>query len=176
MKTNIRLILFLCLSFLLGIVFEIGHKQLKKANTITEVDPRDEQCELEMFYEFCEPNPLCNPYKDVVINGSKVCYDSLHSYYSKIGFYKILPLALIMANKFDYTQAYFDVYFSLYKLNSLGENKSTRVNDWSLDKLDKKTQGMAIEYLKIAADKGYEQAKKILGLYRKEGRYIDKNE
>ena len=81
-----------------------------------------------------------------------------------------------MANKYNYTQAYFDVYYSLYDLNSLGENKSTRVNDWSLDKLDKKTQGMAIEYLKIAADKGHEQAKKILGVYRKEGRYMDKNE
>lgn len=169
MKTTVKFAIALCLCFLLGIVSTIGFVQWKSKHDIDGFS----RTEAEMFIEYQVPSkaPECN-----LDNGSKECYNELREYYFEIGFYKFFPCALLMANKYHYTQAYFDVYYSLYDLNSLGENRTIQAKDWSLDKLDKKTQGMAIEYLKIAADKGHEQAKKILGLYRKEGRYIDKNE
>lgn len=172
MKTTVKFAILRCLCFLLGIGSTIGFVQWKNKHDIDGFS----RTESEMFIEHQLPSnaPECSPDHNAH-NRSKECYNELRKHYFKIGVYKLFPCALLMANKYHYTQAYFDVYYSLYDLNSLGENENPPVKNWSLDKLDQKTQKMAVEYLKIAADKGHLKAKKIWGLYRKEGRYMDIN-
>lgn len=110
----------------------------------------------------------------ILNDGCVDCYEELNFSYFDRNLYEFLPWALIMANKFNSKVGYFDVYFSLHLLSNIAVDSKT-IENWSLDKLDKKTQEMAIEYLKIAADKGHEQAKEILGGYYLEGKYVEKN-
>ena len=65
--------------------------------------------------------------------------------------------ALLMANKYDYNMAYFHVFTCLLSANNC--------SGWSVDNMDKKTKKMALDYLKMAADKGHTQAKEIIKEY-----------
>ena len=173
MQRKVRVILPLCLSFILGIVCTIGFANWRYKSGDYEFPIT----KLETFRGYQETmNAPAHPISelaDSIINyGSKESYYEMNVYCLDIGSYKLLPWSLLMANKYDYDEAYLDVYFSLYDLNSLGENK--KVSDWSLDNLDKKTREMAIEYIEIAAKKGQKQAKEILTFYEKEGKYINK--
>ena len=66
---------------------------------------------------------------------------------------EFLIYALIMANKYDYPQAYFDVYFYL-------TNVFPDISD-----IDEATANMAISYLLKAKDKGHHQAIDIVEKY-----------
>ncbi|MBP1677382.1 MAG: hypothetical protein H6Q20_1941 [Bacteroidetes bacterium] len=105
--------------------------------------------------------------------GRRDYYEELQISYLDRNSYEFLPWALLMANKYNDTGAYLDVYICLFEFSNLYD--STGLESWSLDNLDKKTQKMAIEYLIKAAEKGHNQAKEILGRYYLEGRYIEKN-
>jgi len=83
-----------------------------------------------------------------------------------------LPWALVMANKYHFTQAYLDVYFCLNSMSNEFDKNDVR----SLKLLDNKTRTMAIEYLKKAAEQKHPQAMSILGHYYVEGRYLIKDE
>lgn len=170
MKKKINFVIYLFISFLFGVLFTYMLSEWKSKHDINNFS----RAELEMYEEYKVPNnvPKCNE-KENIYNGSKKYYDELRKYYLSIGFYKFFPWALFMANKFDNSQAYFDVYYSLCELNCLGENKKN--NDLLLDNLDAKTQKMAIDYLIKAAEKDHNQAKEILGKYYLEGRYVEKN-
>lgn len=72
-----------------------------------------------------------------------------------------------MANKYNYPQAYYDVYESLVLMQSVGQN--------TIDSLDVKTLDMALEYLKLSSDKGLFLGKKILGQYYIDGKYLLKD-
>lgn len=177
MKRIIKYIILLCFCFLLGIISTIGFTILKKNNDNRNFNKNINnfhRTNSEMYEEFKLPSnaPKCND-KENIYNGSKEYYNELRKYYFKIGFYKFFSWALFMANKYNYPQAYFDVYYSLYDLNTLGKYKKD--NNMSLDKLDKKTQKLAIEYLTKATEKGHNQAKEILGKYYLEGKYVNKN-
>jgi len=65
-----------------------------------------------------------------------------------------LPYSLIMANKYDYSNAYYDVYLylTIYYYSNIAE-------------IDSKTADMAIEYLILAAEKGNHQAIKTIERY-----------
>lgn len=176
MKRKSKTGLSLCLSFVLGILFAIGLMQWKhKYISHNDGFPTTE---LEIFRYYQESmnapgHPISELADKIINNGSKECYYELGIYYLDIGTYKFLPWALLMANKYKYDQAYFDVFCYLFDLSNNIEHKSENLDNYPLDNLDKKTQKMAVEYLKIAASKGHEQAKEILSLYEKEGKYVD---
>ena len=67
---------------------------------------------------------------------------------------EFLLYAIIMANKYDYPQAYFDVFTEL-----------TKVFWDDLTKMDEKSAEIAIEYLIPAAVKGHHQANDMVDNY-----------
>lgn len=90
--------------------------------------------------------------KAVLYDGDKSAYDELsisyldHSFQEEFLFY-----AIIMANKYDYPQAYFDVYFYL-----------TQTFSSDINNMDESSANLAIEYLLRAHEKGHHQAKDIV--------------
>ena len=98
--------------------------------------------------------------------------------------------SLIMANKYNIDYAYYDVFYSLaiscYENYNFESKESyyypqcykniNEVEYLSLDHLDDKTKRFAIEYLKIASDRGVSEAKKDLAKYYLAGVYVNKNE
>lgn len=105
--------------------------------------------------------------------GREDYYEELYISYLDKNDFEFLPWALLMANKYDNTKAYFDVYVCLFEFNNL--YNPVGLDNWALDNLDTKTQKMAIEYLIKAANNGHNQAKEILGKYYLEGKYVNKN-
>ena len=69
----------------------------------------------------------------------------------KFGDDELLPYALIMANKYNYTQAYFDVFDCL-----------TAKYSSDIGQIDSLTAQLAIKYLLIASEKGHWQASEIV--------------
>ena len=69
----------------------------------------------------------------------------------KYGDEELLPYAMIMANKYDYSQAYFDVFFSM-----------TAPYMDNINQTDSITAKIAIDYLLLAAEKGHSQACEIV--------------
>lgn len=65
--------------------------------------------------------------------------------------------ALLMAHKYDYNLAYFDVFSCLLDANLC--------QGYSMDKVDAKSRKMALDYLLIAAKKGHKQSKEIIKDY-----------
>lgn len=88
----------------------------------------------------------------VLYKGDKSAYDELsisyldHSFQEEFLFY-----ALIMANKYDYPQAYFDVYFYL-----------TQAFSSDVNKMDESSANLAIEYLLRAHEKDITRQKTSL--------------
>ena len=100
-------------------------------------------------------------------SGDAQAYEELSTAYMNEGISEILPYSLLMANKYNYPQAYYDVYESLVLMQSVGQN--------TIDSLDVKTLDMALEYLKLSSDKGLFLGKKILGQYYIDGKYLLKD-
>lgn len=100
-------------------------------------------------------------------SGDAQAYEELSTAYMNEGISEILPCSLLMANKYNYPQAYYDVYESLVLMQSVGQN--------TIDSLDVKTLDMALEYLKLSSDKGLFLGKKILGQYYIDGKYLLKD-
>jgi hypothetical protein len=65
--------------------------------------------------------------------------------------------SLLMANKYDYTEAYFDVFCCLMN--------SYNCVEYKLDKMDDKSKKIALYYLRMAADKGHKQAIEVIKDY-----------
>lgn len=104
--------------------------------------------------------------QNILEKGDVKSYEELSTAYLDRSEGEFMIWALIMANKYDYPQAYFDVFVQLSELS--GEA-------WSLDQLDEKTRTIAIEYLTKAAEKGHHQAPEVLGQYYMEGKYVNKD-
>jgi len=102
--------------------------------------------------------------------GDSSAYYELSMQYLDYGYERFLPFALIMANKYDYQQAYFDIFDCLWHI--YGKPTAELI---LLEDLDSTTQKMAIDYLIKASFKGHEQAKEILGEYYLRGLYVDKD-
>lgn len=134
-------------------------------------------CQNERKGDFLLMNqPLENPKnlrKAVIEDGDTSAYNELSIQYLSYGYGRFLPFALIMANKYNYPEAYFDIFASLSDLNRYYQNDND--NDWSLDSLDNNLREMAVTYLIKAANKGNEQAQEVLGNYYLEGKYVKKN-
>lgn len=91
--------------------------------------------------------------KLVIEKGDTSAYYDLFVAYLEYSSEKFIPYALIMANKYNYPQAYYDVYDRLWYLY---ENP---------DSLDVTTKKFALEYLEKAAQKGHTQARQTLEEY-----------
>ena len=92
--------------------------------------------------------------KLILYNGDEDAYDELDIAYLDHSFQEeFLLYALIMANKYDYPQAYFDVFYCLTGIYG------------DITKIDVKTAALAIEYLLQANEKGHHQANKMVQEY-----------
>ena len=90
--------------------------------------------------------------KAVIDNGDIDAYKSLYYVYLDYSISEeFLLYAMIMANKYDYPQAYFDVF-----------NNLTKVYWNDLTRMDNKSAKIAMEYLIIAAEKGHHQAQEMV--------------
>jgi hypothetical protein len=105
---------------------------------------------------------------NIRFHGSISDYESLSLiYFDNSDEYGFLKWAKIMADKYDYTQAYFDVFWSIY-------NKDYNQYDttYNLDYLKKEEREMALKYLNIASNKGHKQAMYIIKTYILNNKYI----
>lgn len=91
--------------------------------------------------------------------GDTNAYESLSIAYLDYPDGEFFPIAFKMANKYDYTQAYFDCYNAILDYNGVYSP------DKPLDKIDLRTREMAMEYLIIGAIKGHEQSIETLKDY-----------
>jgi TPR repeat protein len=104
---------------------------------------------------------------DVVHKGDSLAYYELSNVYFDYRYETFLPYALIMANKYNYPQAYFDVYDCLLL--------ACEKDSFNICLLDTVTQKMAIEYLRQASLKGHSQARETLGEYYMQGTYFERD-
>jgi hypothetical protein len=90
--------------------------------------------------------------KAILFNGDIDAYNSLSIAYLDYSFQEeFLLYAMIMANKYKYPQAYFDVFTCL-----------TDIYFADISKIDEETANLAIEYLLKAYNKGHHQAKDMV--------------
>ena len=85
----------------------------------------------------------------IVIHGDIKAYEDLKIWYYDMDYQQeILFYSFLMANKYDYVQAYYDVFHNLVI--------EYYVNEWSIDDT---TADLAMSYLFKAAEKEHDQAK-----------------
>jgi hypothetical protein len=101
-------------------------------------------------------NVNINTLKEAVLNyGDTSAYERLSVAYLDYSVQEeFLFYAMIMANRFDYPQAYFDVYFCL-----------TQAFSRDISKIDDRSAQLAIEFLLKAYEKEHHQAKDIVESY-----------
>lgn len=108
---------------------------------------------------------------DILCNGNVESYQTLLCEYSdSFRIEEMLAYSLIMANKYDYSQAYFDVFDILTSIPN--HNAQICVQSECLDEgfycLDENTKIMALEYFKQAIYKGDKMASnKLINTYNK---------
>ncbi len=106
-----------------------------------------------------------------VLKGDTMAYKELQRYFScSSNPEELLPYAFLMANKYNYRMAYFDVYHSFWYIYS-----ETSYSLSLLDSLDKITQNLALEYLQKAAKLGERNSIHTLGKYYYEGKYFEQD-
>jgi hypothetical protein len=94
--------------------------------------------------------------KAILLSGDIAAYQLLNTEYLDYTFpEEFLLYAMIMANKYDYPQAHFDVFTCL-----------TDIYLSDLNQLDEKTASLAIDYLLKAYEKGHHQAKEMVEEYK----------
>lgn len=99
--------------------------------------------------------------RQIVNSGNVNCYGRLKfEYMDSDDAESLLPWALIMANKFNYKLAYFDVYASIQAIDMYFGQKGSKQNSLKLS--DTASRRIALEYLKCAAKNHNEQAQAIL--------------
>lgn len=89
----------------------------------------------------------------VLEKGDTNAYYELDIAYLDYGHGDFFKFAKVMADKYDYTQAYFDVYFQALKST---QREGTTL---SLDSCTLEERNLAIKYLRMAEKKGHHQAK-----------------
>lgn len=115
------------------------------------------------------PGVPLNELEILADKGDVDAYERLHNAYMDFSHEAFLPYALRMANDYNYPKAYFDVYYHL--LRSTNDPTTTL----SLDSCDVRTQKLAIEYLKLAMEKGDFQAIEEYGNLLYEGKFLPKD-
>ena len=101
---------------------------------------------------------------DVINKGDSYSYGLLNLYYSynPRKYYELLPISIIMANKYKNVDSYIDVYRNLIMINTNGV-----YNDSLINNLDENCKKMAISYLIKGKDESPSCLAKLELLYRK---------
>lgn len=116
-------------------------------------------------------NKNINEVKSLAIRGDTLAYIYLSHFFMPENYFEFLPYALIMANKYDYSFAYFDVFDCIWQIYDNGLDNEI----YLLDSLDANTQKMAIDYLKKGVKKGNKNCMEVLGDYYIVGKYVQKD-
>lgn len=163
MKMKISILIILSLLF-----FSCKDKIEKKTITKNE----SSTVSLYLGY-FNDKNKVDSLMFKIVNKGDTLAYKDLSMIYALSGHRSdYLRVSLIMANKYQYAQAYYDVYNDLYRTNSyISGNKEETIED--LNVLDNETRNLAFKYLEKAASKGHTKAKKSLLLYNSNGELLN---
>lgn len=124
-----------------------------------------EQAKKEVDESNHQPLSSASMLKNLVLSKGNVdAYQKLRIAYLDIEFpEEILFYAMIMANKYDYPLAYFDVYQSIVKAFR---------ND--IEAIDEKSASLAIDYLLKASEKKHEQAQDFVEKYSVSNEILDK--
>lgn len=93
----------------------------------------------------------------IICYGDIAAYQELYDIYSddwNLG--DMLSYSVIMANKYDYPEAYYDVFVILSSIPQINGNKCVQpeCSEQGFYCLDQKTKNIAIEYLRKAIKKG----------------------
>lgn len=100
-----------------------------------------------------QPNRPIEEIQKEVFGGNIDSYVELKTIYLDYPPEEFLFWAILMANKYDYPEAYLDVFRSIiYPYGS----------EYPFDKLDKRTKKIAMEYLLLASKKNVLEASEIL--------------
>ncbi len=99
------------------------------------------------------PKTITQLKQEIVETGDTSAYNSLAIQLLdfKYGDEDLLPYAMIMANQYEYPQAYFDVFSSM---------TAPYMNN--INQIDSLTAQLAIKYLLVASEKGHGQASEIV--------------
>ena len=98
--------------------------------------------------------PVAEIKKDVLL-GDTAAYWELSTAYLDYPPQDFLFWALLMANKYDYSVAYLDVFYSLK------DSFNPEANNYTFGDMDKKTKAIAIEYLKKAVEREVDGASEV---------------
>ncbi|TAF33901.1 MAG: hypothetical protein EAZ57_04165 [Cytophagales bacterium] len=112
-----------------------------------------------------EPTRSMSLLKGLVLRkGDKDAYYELQMAYLDLTYpEEFLLYAMTMANKYDFPEAYFDVYNCIVSINRL-----------DIKSIDQKSASLAVEYLLIASKKNHEQAQEIVNKYSVNNEVADK--
>jgi len=123
--------------------------------------------------------------KDILSDGNISNYNELKKRLSSESIWDYtLVWSLIMANKYDYAQAYYDVFLCLATIKNYKEEgffisniymEENGVSYFLLDHLDETTRVFALDFLNKASEKGVREAKRELGSYYSLGKYLPKD-
>lgn len=93
--------------------------------------------------------------KSSVFKGDIDAYNQLGYYYESNDYAEFLPYAILMANKFNFSRAHYDVFEILISTENC-------VVDYNLECLTKETRDLALEYFRKAIIMGDSTASDIL--------------
>ncbi len=104
--------------------------------------------------------------KEIKNKGSIEAYQDFSvAYIDDNQFGDFIAMAKIMANKYHYLPAYYDVFISIYNKQGMSVGIDTSINDFSLEHLNKMDRDTALWYLVKGANNGEKQSKFVLGKY-----------
>jgi len=116
-------------------------------------------------YSMNNTRPIKELKELVLLKGDTAAYDELAIAYLKDKYNEeYLLYSFVMANKYNYPRAYYQVYECL-----------TAVFELRKIKIDEKTKALAIKYLKEGVDLNERQSIKELGELYLEGKYVPKD-
>lgn len=134
---------FVCLVSLFSLVFSCKENSSK----ITVENSR--RAEKKSIIEDTVEKPIYDLIRKAIAKGDTVAYSNVSSiYFHEENETEFLYVAMIMANKYDYSAAYYDVY-TTFAYPYTGER---------LDAMDHDTKCLALYYLLRAKEKGVDQA------------------
>ncbi|WP_394775761.1 hypothetical protein [Flavobacterium sp.] len=147
-----------------------------KDNREKKIILKNESSTLSLYLDYFNDKNKVDSLMDKIVNkGDTIAYRDLSMIYALSGHRSdYLRVSLIMANKYQYAQAYYDVYNDFYRTNNyIIGNKEETIED--LNVLDKETRNLAFKYLEKAASKGHTKARKSLLLYNSNGELLKNN-
>lgn len=107
--------------------------------------------------------------REIITQGSTEAYDNLYNLYmDNSQDAEMLPYALIMANKYNYPFAYYDVFELILIASKMYQNQDDLYN---LTTLDPQSRQIALSYLMKAYVRGSNNAKNIITEYIEKGGY-----